>query len=81
MVRTVVPRPKRPAAHCPVQVEAVRPVVAPKVPQAQKFCVAAVEPAPHQWPALHWPLHVATVMAEVAPKEPAGQFRQAAAEV
>jgi hypothetical protein len=42
-------------------------VVAPYVPSGQAFCVALVEPAPHQEPALHSPVQEDDTMAAVAP--------------
>ncbi len=53
----------------------MRPVVAPKVPQAQRpLHVATVnaELAP-KYPALHWPLQAAVVKPVLAPNVPAGQ--------
>ena len=47
-MRTVDERPYRPAEQRPVQDEAERPVAAPYVPAAQRFCVAEGDPAAHQ---------------------------------
>jgi len=47
----VEPNPKRPAAHCPEQVEVCNPVVPPNVPQAHT--VQLEEPVDENEPATH----------------------------
>ena len=53
--------------HEPLHAEVVRPVELPKVPRGQAFCVALVEPRPHQWPTLHAFVHKLDVWPVVAP--------------